>query len=441
MFRALIDIILKLFGKKPIVSDGDVSKNNQYAKAYQDITDINLTAIFANKLASLCVTDSDVSIADKAGKENKRTAVINAAAQSFLRNWKKYISTALGTGGAVAIPYVANGDIYTDIVPQSRYYVTGALGDKVMQATVLADQVTRDSKTYYRWTDYELSGLNYIIRNRASTDSGNAIPLNVITDWAGIAEEYTISGVDRLLLASMQCPIDSRQGNLLYGVPITYGCDKIITDINTTLGYIADEYENKQVMLGVDNRLLGKNNEKTKLFKMLTPSGGDVSFWEIFDPAIRDSSYFARLTQLFELLEKAVGTSKGILTEPVTSGATATEIKAAQYDTFSMISSIRCNFESAFSDLAYAYDVLAEHFNLSPAGGRGQYSVSYEWDWSLFESSTETFTQMDRLNDKGLLSGAKLNAYVTGQTVEEAQAEIDYIKANEPTTAQLLGTQ
>ena len=50
--------------------------------------------------------------------------------------------------------------------------------------------------------------------------------------------------------------------------------------------------------------------------------------------------------RLFALLEKAVGTSRGILTAPETGAATATEIRAANHDTFALVSAIRRMWEA-----------------------------------------------------------------------------------------------
>ena len=44
---------------------------------------------------------------------------------------------------------------------------------------------------------------------------------------------------------------------------------------------------------------------------------------------------------------------------------------------------------------------------------------------SLVESSSETFDQLSELESRGLISGARLNSWVTGQSMEDAQAEID----------------
>ena len=95
--------------------------------------------------------------------------------------------------------------------------------------------------------------------------------------------------------------------------------------------------------------------------------------WLVYAPEIRHEAMYARLDRLFALLEKAVGTSRGILTAPETGAATATEIRAANHDTFALVSAIRRMWEAALCDMAYAADVLCEFYGLTPRGARGEY--------------------------------------------------------------------
>ena len=81
-------------------------------------------------------------------------------------------------------------------------------------------------------------------------------------------------------------------------------------------------------------------------------------------------------------------------------------------------------------DVAYAIDVLAEFYNLTPSGARGQYEITYDWDTSMIESSTEAFAQMSELQSRGMVSKAELRQWVRGGTLEEAQEAIDEIDAS-----------
>ena len=50
MIRTMWNKILALFGKKKITNEKEQEENESYVYDYEDIKDINFTAIFANKL-------------------------------------------------------------------------------------------------------------------------------------------------------------------------------------------------------------------------------------------------------------------------------------------------------------------------------------------------------------------------------------------------------
>ena len=228
-----------------------------------------------------------------------------------------------------------------------------------------------------------------------------------------------------------------------YGAPITYGSESVVSEIREQMKIIAREYRLTRPMLGLDASLwkIRKSGGTGIEDVRKTVQDSDDPFipvdgyadetrapWMIYAPQIRDSAMYARLDRLFELLEKTVGTSRGILTARETASATATEIRAANHDTFTMVSAIREMWARGMNDLAYAVDVLAEHFGLSPAGARGDWAIAFDWDMSLFESSEETFNQLMELQSRGAVSLAELRQWVRGGSIEEAEAAIEKIK-------------
>jgi hypothetical protein len=207
------------------------------------------------------------------------------------------------------------------------------------------------------------------------------------------------------------------------------------------LADIRREFSLKKTFVGADDTLFDKNQKlpENGLFKRFMGRGlknGD--FWEIFDPAIRESSYLARFQQLCSLLESTVGVSPGILTEPRTASATATEIKAANAATFSMVDAIRENIEAAFNQTAYALDVLAEVYGATPAGSMGDWQIIWDWDTSMMESSTESFNHLSELESRGLILPERLVAWTTGMSLEEAKKEVAEAKALQPQTVDVL---
>lgn len=433
MFEKFWQFLRQLFGiEKTATGTGQQQENQHYDDGYTDTSNINFTAIFANKLATLATSDSSVSIKE----ENKRCEILNRAITDVWEKGKKIIAAALGAGGCVLVPYVSDGTIHYNAIKQNRLLINERNGEKITRATMLADSVTVNDQVYYRFVDYSVVDNTLHIINKTCTQYG--VPVTV-EQWKNI-QDISIQNVDRVLFGYIKSPIDNRKNADEYGVPITYGCDKIVEDIYECMEQLRKEFRRKDVRLQVDERVLdkdpktGKPNLKNDLFIKGTSENGDL--FHIFDPAMRDSSYHARLDKLFELFEKQIGTSRGILSAPETKAATATEIKSANQDTFALVSAIRKAVEKGLEDYIYACDVLANYYNLSP---QGDYEISYDWSYGMIESTTETWNQMKDLQSLGGMSKAELRSWHTGEDLEDAQKAVDEITAKEPNVKSLLG--
>lgn len=428
-------ILNNIFKIKTQTTEKEISDNVNYAKDYEAIKEINFNAIFSNKLANYVINDSNMNI----DGENARVDLLNKTGQSMWKKAKKITSMAFGYGGVIVVPYVKGGKIYYNLVPQSRLTIDETEGELITGATVLAERKiikgTISEKVYLRWTNYRIENNNLTITQEYTDEDGNKIPTPDF--WKDIQEVMGISGVDRAPFGYIKSPINNRKSNDKYGVPITYGCDETIEEIKNTMGQMAREFELKQAFVGADaNMFNGKNAlPQSGLFKKIDSTDDD--FFEVFDPAFRDSSYMVRLQELFKRLEHQVGTSAGILSEVNTQNATATEIKRSMYDTYTIVDDMRSNIEKGLEDFFYACNVLANAFKLSP---QGEYELSFDWDYSLLEDSQETFNQMRMGVKDGVLKEVEYRQWLKpDETLEESQKAIDEIKANSSNMEDLLG--
>lgn len=441
IFTQIWDRVLILFGRRGLDKRAQQNSRN-FKDDYERTERVNFTAIFASSMANKAVSDSTMTVKDAAGNDSRRSQWIEDGLQKVWSRNKTVVSQALGKGGKILVPYVQGGRPFVDIIDQSRMVVTAMRGDEIVGATLMADIGSKDGKVYYRFADYSLEGNVHIIRNRATTDNGGEVELGIIPEWEDIQPEIVVNGAEHILFGYLKCPQDSREDRQIMGVPITYGSEEIIRDLYTCLADIRREFSLKKSFVGADDRLFDKDSKlpDSGLFKRFRGSGGlkGGDFWEVFDPAIRDSSYLARFQQLCGLLESSVGVSPGILTEPRTAGATATEIKSANAATFAMVDSIRENIETAFRQTAYALDVLAEAYGATPAGAMGDWQLIFDWDMSMTESSTETFNQYSELESRGLLLPERLVAWTTGMSLEEAKTEVEEAQNRQPKTVDVL---
>ena len=432
MIRSIWNKILALFGKKQVADEVVLQINEEFTFKYEKTDDINFTAIFANKLANYTVSDSNIDVTG----DNKRSELLDEVLKRLIKKLKKLVSRELGIGGVLAVPYVARNKIYFDIVGQNRFVINKKIGEDIIDCTILAEHIVKERKHYFRWADYTLEDGNLYIRYSATDNDGDLISLADIPEWQNI-EDMSITNVERMPFMYVKSPVDNRREMDNYGVPITYGCDKQIGKIMHTLEQISKEYDLKEVFVGADPRLFKGDNALPVNGLYRKVQAGDDDFWEVFDPAFRDTSLYNKLMNECSMLEKQVGTSEGILTKAETKNATATEIKKILKDTFDICDDVRAGLEDGLKDFLYACDVLANYYNLSP---QGDYELSTDWSYSMLEDTQQEFNQLSQGVAKGVIKEAELRQFIKPhETLEEAQAVIDEIKANAPKLKDLVG--
>lgn len=433
MIRTLWDKILALFNKKKNVADEDLEDNERYVIDYEDNTNINFTAIFANKLANYTMSDSNIDIVG----DSSRAKLFKKVVKKLKRKMKKkVIARMLGTGGVLVVPRVANRKLYFDVISQNRLSINKKIGDDITDCTILAEHIVKDLKHYYRWADYTLENGNLYIRYR-STMENSPISIKSVQEWSNI-EDISITNVDRMPFMYLKSPVDNRKETDDYGVPITYGCDKQISKIMKTLDQIDREFDLKQVIILMDSTMFKGDTTLSNngLYKKV--NSGDDTFHQIFDPAFRDTPLFNKLMNECALLEKEIGTSKGILTEIDTHNATATEIKKMLKDTFDIVDDIRSSIEDGLEDFVYACDVLINYFGLAP---QGEYEITEDWSYDLLEDPAQTFNQLIQGHSKSVIKDEELRQFLKpNETLEESKKIVEEIKKKRPSVKDLLGT-
>lgn len=298
----------------------------------------------------------------------------------------------------------------------------------------MAEHIVKNKNHYYRWADYTLNNNTLYIRYRATID-GELISMTSVSEWASI-QDMIIPNVDRMPFMFLKSPIDNRHESDDYGVPITYGCQKEIRDIKDTLKQILREFDLKEAFVGADVSMFKGDGALplNGLYRKI--NAGEDDFWEVFDPAYRDTPLFNKLMQQCALLEKQIGTSKGILTDPLSTYQNTDETRRGLYDTFSIVHDIRDNISEGLEDFLYACDVLANYYNLTPMG---KYEIKEDWDYTFIEDSASQWNQLVQGHSKGAIKTVELRQFIKpNETLEEAQKVIDEISESEPDIDTLL---
>lgn len=447
MWQKIKEFIYYLFRFRINKSDGQMNREFKDVSNYCDISEVNVTAIVSNAIATYAVSDSKATVGMPNGDESARTKKLNELIQSEMLNKKVNCMAALGSGYIATIPYsvTINGErkYFSDTLMKDRFFIKERFGDVVTSAVAITDIIKNNNHTFMRFTDYSIENGCYYIRNRAIRDN-SPIDIHSVPEWEKIEEEIVIPGVSQLPIAIMANPAGKRNPDD-YGKPITYGCEPVMKRIVTTLQKIDREFDKKDAKIFINRNLISKKRDDDGNLisngfsdrDLFIQFSGDESKIDIFDPAIRESSYFAKLTNEFSLMEKLIGCSKGVLTDMITGQATATEVRRASLATFSICDQINDNYEAYLNQLAYAYNVLLNYYG--DAMPDSEYILTYDRTYSLLEDSAETFAQLSECESRGLVNPARLNAFVTGQTLAQAQEEIDEVKRTAPKLKDVVG--
>jgi len=435
-----------------VSTDGKRSPDDA-VRNYENITADNITATIANKLAMLTFADSTMTVSEEGREEpGPRVAMIRELLDELWNVNASWITAqAYGKGGKLLIPSVSNGRVRIEVIDHNRMLIRAMEGNRITSATLLADTETVSDMHYFLLADYVLQNGAQLIRYRVKAENGGWYDVGQVERWAGITPEITIGNTDRLLFSYLRCPRDNRTDDKSLGVPITYGAESLIAELVEHSNIYRREFRLTRPMLGLDATLWKSPSGDGRPFapkpttihdlKKTVQDGddpfipvdgaslSDKSIWQYYAPAIRQEAMEQRFQSLCRRVEKACGLSQGILTERQTmSYANRDEVRAAQYDTFSVIKAMRDAWERAMDDLAYSVDVLCERFGLTPAGGRDRHVIEYDWDTSMIESTTEAFTQNMELHAAGMVSDAEMRQWVRGGTLEENQAAIEEIR-------------
>ena len=436
MFQKFIMWIFRLFNVHSQTTQKEVEDNQKYAVEYERIDEINFNSIFSNKLANYVINDSNVNITG----ENARVELLDKTTQSMWKKAKKITSMGFGYGGVILVPYVKSGKIYYNIVSQSRVTIDEVEGENIIGATIIADKKTvnkgiGNSKTYYRLTNYKVRNGNIEITQKFTDENGHEVA--VPDFWKNIELKKVITGVDRALFGYIKSPINNRKTDDKYGVPITYGCDSTIAEIKETMKQLYREYKLKETFVGADSTMFdGKDALPLNgLFKKV--DAGDDTFFEVFDPAFRP--YTERLQELYQRLEHEIGTSRGILTDPLSSYQNTDETRRAMQDTASIIDAMRKNIEKGIEDFLYSANVLANAYNLTP---QGEYKVEYDWSYYFIESTMDTWNQLLIGFNNGVVSKEELRAFIYPSETDEAREKVlNEIKKQEPSIEKILSSE
>ena len=307
-----------------------------------------------------------------------------------LRHWVEY-GCAYGT-----ITIKPNGE-YVDIYTPDQFAVTDVDGDRIT-GCIFVNRATQDDRyytrlEYHRFEDdvYRISNICYVSNDR--DDDGHRVAIES-TPWEGLQEETAIQGMEQPLFGVFKTPeannvdIDST-----LGLPVFYGALSELQDLDIAYSRNAKEiFDSKRTVLLDSDRLLPSgmpvhnvlSGFQYRVEDMGLPDyvksvygDGQESFYQEINPTLNTEMRITGINNLLSQIGYKCGFSNGyFVLDEKTGMVTATQVEADDRRTIQFIKDVRDKLEDCLNGLVYALSIMADLYNLSPAG---TYEITYDF--------------------------------------------------------------
>lgn len=402
---------------------------------YTEVDNISITSIIAGRLATLVASDSSATISG----DSRAIKALTPFLDSFYnKDLKKSLSAAFGTGDALIIPITDKyGQFYdVNVISNSEFQIYEEFGSHIYSVGVKRDSF-EDNRDTYIWSEThsiekDEKGINvWVIRRYAfkGAKAEKEISWTSVERWKDIPQIQAFPNVDYLPFGRFKCPTVNRNNlNAKQGVPITYGQDYLVDQVKKSITRFYRECENKETILFAGKQMFTLDRlgnpvlNKRGVFHLVnTDMDTEQLPVKEFSPDLRINEMIDGINEGFKLLEMACELSAGVMTPVESSMATATEIRASQNPLFAFESVMWKVIESGVNDLLKGIEIL---YNSNNAVALGKYEVSYEWDYSMRESSTETFQQYLQARGLGEIKKGEIRSWIKGISQEQAEMEL-----------------
>ena len=400
---------------------------------------LNPTAIGAGVVANITVDDSDVII----NGDSARAEAIREIKDYYTDEFQNVVAEiSLGTGDAIVRPYTDGIHIGLNVIGNNKFIITECIGTHIKGVIMLLDEYSNKNRTYRLFESQTLkddgNSQNYVYIKRFAYLDEKEISLSD-TSWSDIQEEELVIA-NQLLIGRYKCPTINRENyNSVNGVPITFGCEDIITTIQEKYRQYNEEFDQKQSLIFADKTMFNIEGDKElnakkqingkTFFKMKGGLNGNVQdMIEDYSPAIREAEFREANNFNLSVLELCCGFSRGVFTTPETAFATATEMKNSLKKTFAFVKRFRKRLEFGDKMLFNAINII---MNINGTTPLGDWEMYHDWSYDYIEETKERFNQLLQGHSAGVVKDETLCAWINNLDEDEAAQYMAELKANQ----------
>lgn len=401
----------------------------------QNTETLGLPAAVASEIARLVTVEFHSEISG-----SRRAELLQESYELVLSKLREQTEFAAALGGLAFKPYVDGNRIAIDFVHADRFIPTAYNSRGEITGAVFVERVKKGRAWYTRLESHQLTDTGYTVQNKAflsynEGELGVPAALGSVDEWADL-EESLVMGyqngdtLEKPLFVYFKMPFanqidtDTPLGVSVYGRAV-----ELMKQADKQYSRILWEYTGSELAIDADVMALNGTKlpkGKERLFRRIGVQkyNGD-ELYNVFSPAIRDTSLFNGLNQLLRRIEFNCNLSYGTLSDPQNEAKTAEEIKMSRQRSYSAIAEIQKSLEVALRHLIWVLDYYTSLYQLAPDG---TYEVTFNWGDGVLTDTGVEYAQRKALVDANILKPEKLLAWYFGISEEEAR---DYIPAQD----------
>lgn len=397
VFSSLLDMLSGRKGKTP--------QGETISPSYSDFRlkdqSFSVESEISEALADLMLMYSQFPIVG----ENERALWLDNTSDEFMRNTaKSAIVTGFATGDCLIVPSWNGRNIQNMIVPADAFDIYEFAGDEILSCGYVLETYVKNNQTYYLMQSIDLEKratstgedvFSNVYRTFVATQGGIIEDISQFPQWRDkYTAEWVVPNVEQLLIARFKShTYNPNNLNNVKGAPITLGASAPIREIHYLLSQMHEEFELSEKMVMASKKMFERTDDghidiprgKRRVFFQV--KGGvksDEPFVEDWAPDIRYKAYLEAIDKQEQLVERAVGVSSGIIScVNEMNYQNVDNVRKSQQKTMGFISEARKQAEIMLSQLVYAWNMLANFYEVTPYG---EYEPVYDWSSEWIET-------------------------------------------------------
>lgn len=414
LFGLIKSAVNKFFGRnQPVISHEMQTQSELWHDIYtnnalwlkNDVISLRLPTAVASELSRLVFTESEITTDEK--------SPYKATADDFTSRLGGEFETALAFGGMMFKPYLSHGKIFIDLI-RADCFVPVSFAGKTMTAAIFVSRKTVGNAyfTLIEYHEFNSENNTHTIKNKVCKSLNSEIigwecGFDEVPEWSGLVTNITFTNVEKPLFSYFRVPsandidIDSPLGVSVYARAVD-----LFRQADEQWARIEWEYESKETALDVSRDMIKGNDlpkRKNRIYRKYDTDSLDGNFYNIFSPEIRDSAQFNYFNRILQRIEFNCGLAYGTLSDPQTVEKTAEEIKTSKQRSYTQVSAIQRNLETAVNDLFYAVSVYAKIGGISSESAE----ITCTWGDSVLEDTDKEFQRRLQMVSAGLLTKEK----------------------------------